>query len=622
MKKVKNKQMFSAEQIIQKRKELWQETQDIKKDSEFVEAVACELLENSILRKQICNNPEFLIEMCFVVVDKKKNTVPLFLNEVQKDFINRLNESIEKYRSGKITEIKFAILKGRQQGFTTLITNYQLACTITRKNFTGFTIADSTDNTGTIFQDKAKFTYNQLPEILKPTEAYNNKRELLFDKLNSSWRIATATKEVGRSKTINFFHGSEAGFWEVLISDIQSAIGEALTQDAIQILESTANGFNEFKDIWDSDKWINCFYEWWRTEEYSTKFESKEIKEQFINNIANKQDWIWERLRWLRDKKLLDNTQLYWYYKKWDNYLNKDKIKQEYPCTPEEAFLASGNCVFDKEIVIQRKNELFEYYKEKPFRRGFFKYKWNNEETKDKILDESIEFVNNPLGYINLYEEPKLNVPYVIGGDTKGEGSDFFTATVINNNTNKRVATLREQLQPDIYTQQMYCLGKFYNTALIGIEINFDLYPVIELKRLQYPFQYKREEFDIISKKTKEKFGWKTDGNTRPIIISTEMGLIRDHPEYFTDLVMLDECLSFVYDKDMRPDAMSGKHDDLLFSDMIAHACRIQQKSNPQSFKKLEGYYTPTELEDLGYKNNTTPIKNVNSQSLARRRRK
>jgi hypothetical protein len=124
----------------------------------------------------------------------------------------------------------------------------------------------------------------------------------------------------------------------------------------------------------------------------------------------------------------------------------------------------------------------------------------------------------------------------------------------------------------------MYCLGRYFNYALIGIEINFDIYPVKELQRLKYTKQYFREVVDEISKKRQHKYGWKTDGNTRPLIISNEMILIRDNIDLFTDISFLSECLTFVYNKDGRPDAMPGKHDDILFSDMIANQIRTQQR--------------------------------------------
>ena len=612
---------ITAKQIIEKRKEIWEQYKDINKDYEYTLAVANELLSNKPLLEEIQNNPELLIEMIFVIVDKDKNTVPYFLNEVQKDFLNKLNEKIKLFNQGKLLHMRFLVLKGRQQGFTSVITAYQLACTLLKVNFTGFTLADTADNVRAIFQDKAKYIYNNLPNIIKPTEKYNSKTEMFFEKLNSSWRINVATAQVGRSRTINFFHGSEAAFWTCLISDTQSSLGEALTKASIQILESTANGYNEFKDLWDSGEWINCFYEWWKTSEYRNNFESYDIKEEFLNHIEEKQDWIWTRLKWLKDIKHLDNEQLYWYYNKYNNYLKKDRIKQEYPCTPEEAFLNSGNCVFDAELLTYRKSELEEQYKSRPYKQGFFEYSWNDEESKDYIINSSIKFIENPLGMIKIYEKPHNGRFYVLGGDTAGDGSDYNTGTMINNTTGKRVATVRTQANTDTYTYQMYCLGIYYNQALIGVEINFNIFTVIELQRLKYPHQYVREEYDNISKKMQQKFGWKTDRNTRPMIIATEQASIRDHIENYTDITMILECLSFIYDEDMRPDAMSGKHDDLLFSDMIAEAIRWQQKVETAPQKRLEGYFTSSELQDLGYKDNETPIRTSITKSVMKRRR-
>lgn len=609
---------ITAKEIIEKRKAMWEQNGNINQDFEYTKAVGQELLENSELLQEVIDNPEYLIEMVFTIVDKTKNTIPFFLNDVQHDFLNKLKKSVELHNQGKLLHLRFLVLKGRQQGFTSVITAYQLANTLIKKNFTGFTLADTAENVRAIFQDKAKFIYNQLPEVLKPTEKYNSKTEMFFENLNSSWRINVATDQVGRSRTINFFHGSESAFWKCLISSTQSSIGEALTKDSIQILESTANSFNEFKDLWDSGEWINCFYEWWQTKEYRDNFENEEIHTRFLNDINNKHDWIYKRLHWLKYKILLDDTQLYWYFNKYNNYLNKDLIKQEYPCTPEEAFLNSGNCVFNVELITQRIAELQQIYKEKPYKQGFFTYKWHDEDTKDYILTSTIKFVESPLGMIKLYEQPKPHGFYVLGGDTAGDGSDFFTGTMIDNTTGKRVATLHAKVEADTYTWQMYCWGIYYNKALISPEINFNTFPVIELKRLKYPHLYVREEYDSISKKMQPKFGWKTDRNTRPLIISGEQSIVKDHIELFTDIETLNEMLTFIYDDNMRPDAMAGKHDDLLFSDMIAQETRWQQRVETSKPQALEGYFTKTELEDMGYKANAKTIK---SKPISRRRR-
>jgi hypothetical protein len=580
--------MISVQQIIEKRKQLWEEHKNIEKDKEYRESVADYLLRNKDIVQDIQNNPEFLIEMAFVIVDKDKKTVPFFLNNVQKDFVNKINTAIKEYQEGKRLNLNFLVLKGRQQGFTSFITAYQLACTITRKNFEGFTVADEEGNTAAIFQNKAKHPYSLLPEAIKPSEKFNNRKQFLFDVINSSWEVKTASSNMGRSRTINFFHGSEAAFWKHLISDIQAGLGEALTKNAIQILESTANGFNEYKDLWDSGKWENCFYEWWKTEEYSLEFETEEKRKWFTEKIKHGKEWIWERCRFLLLREVNYN-QIYWYYNKWNSYINGELIKQEYPCTPDEAFLASGNCVFNNEKVLQRITVLEKQYKEKPYKTGQFIIKWNNPEVLDYPVGytwiDKKEVLGQPI--IRIYEKPQYGYPYVVGGDTKGQGSDRFTGTIINNNTGKRAATLfnptKDILMEGVtkgskyYASQMWALGMYYNTALLGIETNWNTYPIELLTDWHYPRQYNRQVYDNFEGKYKKSYGWRTDGNTRPLIIEKEQTVVNESIELFTDIETLREMLTFVEDENGRPDAESGKHDDLLFSDMIANEIRSQQ---------------------------------------------
>lgn len=582
--------MHTAAAVIAKRREVWELHHSIEKDRAYREAVANYLVsvKGEALREEIKAEPRLLIEMVFVIVDKAKQTVPFFLNKVQRGFSDDLYAAQNDYNAGLRLFIRFLVLKGRQQGFTAYITAEQLARSIITRNFAGFTVANKAENTATIFQDKAKFTYDNIPEALKPTEKFNNRQELHFDKLNSRWRIATAAKDVGISKTLNFVHFSEAAFFEIPISSVQASLGDSLTPGATEIWESTANGYNEFKDAWDSGSFDNKFYEWWLTDEYATEFESEAKREWFTKGLAadygNKklettsEKWIFKRCQWLIRDRGLSVAQAYWYYNKWDYYGNKELIKQQFPCSADEAFLASGRCVFDKEKVIERKECLLALYAKEPPKRGMFRYEWNDADTHDYIKDDTVKFVETPEGMLTIYEDVKVGHPYVIGGDTKGEGKDFYSATVIDNVTGKRVATLRAQLtNSKPFTWQLYCLAWHYNMALVGVEMNFNTAPIEELERLRYPRQYTRQQYDSITKQYQKKYGWKTDGNTRPLIIDKEVDLIENNIELFTDITFLDECLTFVYDDNGRPDAESGKHDDVLFSDMIANEIRTQQ---------------------------------------------
>ena len=572
---------YTADYLIQKRREKWEELHSIEFDKEFRASVAEEIFNNADLRQEVKRYPEKFIELVFIVVDKNQKTMPFFLNDVQKAFMNTLNQAIEDFSEGKITDISLIVLKGRQQGFTTLVTAYQTACSVLNRNFQGFTLADKSDNAEAIFQNKAKYPYSQLPEVLKPTEKFNNRRQLLFDRLNSSWAVDTATKDVGRSRTVNFFHGSECAFWKDGIAPIQAALGEAFTKNCIKIYESTANGYNDYRTMWDSGVHINCFYEWWRTKEYRIAFPSEAIKEDFLRNIDSKTDWIWERLKWLRDCKELDAEQLFWYFKKYETYIDKRLIKQEYPCTPDEAFLLPGLAVFDTEILLTRIANA-----PKPLKVGYFIYDY------DGLKITNIKWVNDRNGYINIYQLP--NTPavtkYCIGGDTAGDGSDYFTGHVLDARTGIQVAKLKHQFDADQYAKQMYCLGAYYKWALIGIEANFDSYPIMELQRLGYPNQYVREVQDTYTGKTEKRFGFKTTSLTRPTVISRLIEIVREHCETINDKVTMEELLTIVRNEKGRIEAPEGGHDDEMMGLAIAHEVRGQVVFNNEPINVTPTY--------------------------------
>lgn len=582
--------MFTPQQIIDNRKEQWIQHKDIEKDRGYIESVAQYVIDHPEMVPELQESPELLIEMVFVVVDKDRNTVPFFINELQREFLNILKQAIIDYKAGKRLHLKFMLLKGRQGGFTTIITAYQLAGSILKKNYAGFTLADIADNTESIFNSKAKFMFDKLPDKLKPSTKYNSKRELYFDKLNSSWEVSTAgNKDVGRSKTLNFFHGSEAAFWDNL-QRVMTGLGEALTKDSIQVLETTPNGYNQYKDMWDEDNnYEDLFFQWWKTSEYRLNFESSEKEKWFKDKVMQSPDdlkadpkeerWIFWKCKKIFDIYALEWSQLYWYYNKWKD--KKEMILQEYPCNPDEAFLASGRCIFNKEKLIARKEYLKKLYTEKPPKRGRFAYEWNNPDTQDFIKTNTIRWVDDPNGFITIYEDVKPGVPYVLSGDTKGEGKDFYASTCINNNTGNRCAVLHMQLRNSKpFTHQVYCMGIYFNWALIGIEMNWNTAPIEELERLHYPRQYVRQAYDSIESKYIKAHGWRTDGNTRPLIIDKEISVIDEHIELFNDIKMIDEALTFVEDENNRPDAESGKHDDILMSDMIANEIRKQQSYN------------------------------------------
>ena len=557
---------MTLEEMIAKRQRSWEKRHDLEYDRTLVTLAIRDIHKNKALVNEIKEKPWRLIELAFNIVDKRQKTVPFFLNDVQKDFVQRLES--------RTNNKPFFVLKGRQQGFTSLITAIQLACTIVRKNFTGFTVADCQDNTLSIFEDKARAPYKALPDILKPTEQYNNRHELKFDKLGSSWRVATASKDIGRSKTLGFCHFSEVAFYQCPLADLQKSIGEALTENAIVVYETTANGYNDAKDLWDSGTCENLFYEWWRTAEYTSNDTS------VLYNLKN--DWIIRRVAWLRAKGLSDE-QIAWYVKKFNSYLDGEhSIKQEYPCMADEAFIATGNSEFGEEAVV---GQIDRFKDLQGVKRGYFEYtkrRTEDPEDVDGFIIDNIQWVDSPTGEIVIHSEPiidevKGSKPYTIGGDTAGEGSDFYTAKVVDNIDGDTVATYRcGNTSDDLYAEQLYCLGKYYNEALIGIEVNFSYAPTKRLLDAGYTNLYKREAIDTYTEAKTVRFGFKTTVQTRPVIIAELKRVWRDSLERAKggiepDVETLREMLTFVKDERGKPQAIAGKHDDLVMALAIAH---------------------------------------------------
>jgi hypothetical protein len=333
--------------------------------------------------------------------------------------------------------------------------------------------------------------------------------------------------------------------------------------NSIVIVESTAKGYNYFKDLWDNavagkNDYIPLFVAWHEHKEYRMKYSGFELtdEEKELKKLYN-----------------LTNDQLEW--RRWcimNNCGNDpEKFKEEYPSCPEEAFLTSGTPVFDNKNIIQRIEEL----RESKGIRGDIVYEYDEE--KQLIKNDTIRFIENENGFITIYKHPEFGRPYVLGGDIAEGGIDYSAGQVIDNVTGEQVAVWHGHTDTDIYAKQMYCLGKYYNNALIGIEMNNDTHPVKELQRLGYIRQYMREVIDSISRKIEQRYGWRTTQTTRPVIIANLVEIVRESIELINDIKTLQEMLSFVRNNEGRPEAAQGEHDDLVMALAIAYQIRCQQ---------------------------------------------
>ena len=264
-------------------------------------------------------------------------------------------------------------------------------------------------------------------------------------------------------------------------------------------------------------------------------------------------------------------------------------------CSPEEAFIATGSAVFDNAKVQARLDKLREYYKDEFDEEGNLIIKFTTGEFSfgkfkvDRTIDNSkIEFIPADHGIITIYQEPKKGFPYMIGCDTAGEGSDYFAAHVINNKTGEQVAVYHCQHDSDLFAYQMYCLGIYYNEAMIAIEMNFDPSPINRLQDLFYWNLYKREVYDSTEATTTKKVGFQTNSRTRELVISTLIEVVRDNIQWINDIETLKEMLEFIKSKTGKKEANTGKHDDLVMSLSITYGCADQMVSDVEVVEELD----------------------------------
>lgn len=240
------------------------------------------------------------IENEFDLIDKHGNKRSFALNLAQADFL--------KHGTGRDV-----ILKARQLGFSSLILAILTTDFIFKENQRCVVVSHETDATQRLM-DRVKFylaSFEQRNGIKIPMK-YNSRSEIVNELTNSTFYIGTAeSKSFGRGDTITNLHLSEFAFYSnpeaILAGVLQAVIPEGKV-----FVETTANGFNFFKTFWDE-----------------TRRGERPFKDHFYNPT-------WEYSTEFLEQKRGELGRLF---------------KQEYPMTPEEAFLTSGDTFFDPESL-------------------------------------------------------------------------------------------------------------------------------------------------------------------------------------------------------------------------------------------------------------------------------
>lgn len=500
--------------------------------------------------QRIWNNPKLFIENFIQIVDKRGDLVPFKLNEMQDYLLNNM---------GKYTNV----LKARQQGISVFATSYSIFLAVTKPNTTCLLMSYSLDSAMAIFE-KLKQMYFTIPDVIRPKLTNNSKKEL---RLENGSRIIVATcgtKDVARGLTINgIAHLSEVAFMKETVNKQLLAIEQALTPNGKILLESTANSYNYYSDLWNKAKngenmYKPIFFNWY---ENKTMFADDYInavemwKARNDGNVLTVAELDAEELD--LHSKGATIEQLMWRRLKIANNGGGEKgllaFYQEFPSTDTQAFISTGNSVFDNKKIEERLRYLPKHL--------------NRNELKD--LNEILkQYLNQSLF---LWEKPKPDMKYYLGCDSaEGVGSDFSVVEVFSEEGIQVAEFRNNKIAPHVFSEVVYQLGMYYNYGQLIIEKASAGHTVVSKLRHDYRYRnmYMHKEYDARGR-AKKKVGYVTNSKTKPLMINKFREMFEENQIVINSKTLLEEMKVFKIEGD-KMGAISGMHDDCVMATAMA----------------------------------------------------
>lgn len=506
--------------------------------------------------------------------NKDASLVPLIMNSTQL----LINEKIQaRRRLGRPAFV--LILKARQLGVSTYAQAVTFAFTSQRHYITALDVADDVDGASYIFKMNELF-YERMAidnPHLTPAKQRSDERRLEFDKTGSRIMIDTANNSTaGRKFTLQIVHLSEAAFFKNFKETMQALVPSfSRTPDSIFIVETTANGTNDFSTFYwkmknayeadpESTEWIVLFCSWKNHAEYSREFYNEGLKDKFEKSLSQKE---------LKIRKEHDLTlqQLYWRRTLIEDAFGGDdeKFEVEYPLTDKEAFKSTARQVFPARLTDPQKPNI-----QVAKLRG-----------EMELVERRPSFMQDDNGFLKIYQESQPEERYVIGADTCESAltHDEACAQVVKRSTWTQVAHLHGHMNPEDFAQRLVALGLYYNRALLCPERNGPgLVTVTYLANRHYPNLCKQKKAVVSDEgqwQETEEYGFHTNVKTKPLIIDQLQNSLRTLLLVLHDQKTLDELETYVVknvSKEGHTDmgADEGKRDDCVVALAIAvHYC-------------------------------------------------
>ena len=293
-------------------------------------------------RQRIKDDFPHYAEACLKIRGKAGDIRPLVLNRAQRHVHARLEA--QRARTGKVRAL---ILKARQQGFSTYIEARFFWRLLHGRGTQAFILTHARDASEALFGMVKRF-HEHSPRQLKPEIGRGNARELQFAGIGCGYGVGTAGSEaVGRSRTLQLLHGSEAAFWKNArghFAGVAQAVPDLAGTEII--IESTGNGpSGELYERWQRAEagigdYEAIFVPWFWSEEYR-----RPVPEGFTMDGEEAAEAA---------RHGLDLEQMAWRRAKLQELKDPMLFMQEYPATATEAFEASGRDSFIKAEAVLR----------------------------------------------------------------------------------------------------------------------------------------------------------------------------------------------------------------------------------------------------------------------------
>lgn len=466
----------------------------------------------------------------------------------QREFIAEVER---QYNARK--PVRIIVLKARQLGISTAAEGILFWWSFIHPGAQGLVIAHENKSSQALFQ-KTKLYWDTWPYKNLYEVKHSTQQKLTWDGILSSMEIASAKNtEGGRGRTLHAVHGSECAFYpnpESLMIGLNQAIPQ--THGSIVVLESTANGIgNWFHDQWldaergDSD-YTPMFFPWWRHPEYkheTTLCTQLELTPDERNLMKIGADY--EAIQWRR-----------WAI---PNLANNDEqfFMQEYPATPEEAFITTGTNVFP----IRKVDDCYQ-----PQRgyRGFINADPDHRNGK---------FIADPSGPLTIFKGPTSKEKrwdrYFIAGDPSMTiAGDPACIQVINRATMEQVAVWHGRIDPINFAKEMMMLGRYYHDAELCPEIEGGGQATIAtILNAGYPNVWQHRWADKAPGKVSLSYGWATNWQRKHWAIGRLRYLIADDSLIFHDKETYTQLRSYItHENGEMGNANKRTHDDAVMA--------------------------------------------------------